>query len=947
MQVNPISQLYSDFVAILNGVVVKFKSEADKYETLDSKKASDGYITAYLKEDKFETYYRYERSVIAEVLTLTEDRDIDTFYYNRNLIPIEYRELMLIKQRQYILDNYVEENNYYRMLQGLPDIAENELNYFYLEEDIANKYLLPTDIPLHEFDNTQIDVLSSIGYLDTLIENNPTKKYLKYLGNNSIDIVTARRAKNFALIRVPQDITESLLNLFRLLYDQCREYFMVCIYITEYRNTIDYYDNFIALCIMVMTWQQVMARTIKKTIERDFFDPYCCKLLFSVYNVPFYSEMDSTTRGQLVQNLNLLVKNKGTNKVIYDIASILGYDRLEIFKYYIVKNQKFDANGLPIKATTIDPETGETVPDYKAMFDVYFQKVSVEDTDGYDAVVNAADKQTYMEVTEDDPYWIDDTALQKELYESEYNFVESKYMGIGISYRMTKLIFENIYLLKLLLEKKDQIPYIQVNIPKLSKYDSISLFDAIVVLCAMVCKQNRLKGEILTSPSKILHVLGFTFNEDWEIIHADVVETQKCKADILGINTSKSSLEYKEMIEADPYLDNELCNFFMDSALYTAESINKLYNSYVGLYDALVAKMSTTNDINVYHAYRKLYQTLFFTKENSTMFNIGTDESPVYANTYMEYIEHTLPDIYEFINNTGPDDMYSNVNYLVSRILRVIPDLRYLGFFDGHSNTMERMLLELIRFFKSYTTDLISMNIIYIFDMKPETLLRLIEHISIHNNIIPRDYWNISYSDHLSFTSTVRYQSNLDLLDKAFYIHKGMNMFDTCKFMDALKLHTSITPKDITGYYDVITGIFEELSMKDESFKFDSTASVHSIATCSDVHGNDITFREYIGASIDIMLRCGLSFYESANIANHIFIKCGGRLNFHDTVSQFINRVKTKTSMEFHDKCNITHASIITHVIESLTDVVGTIYKSMTCEGSIGFKDKCFIYLSD
>ena len=185
----------------------------------------------------------------------------------------------------------------------------------------------------------------------------------------------------------------------------------------------------------------------------------------------------------------------------------------------------------------------------------------------------------------------------------------------------------------MLLEKKDQIPLIIIDIPKMSTYATISLFDAIVTLCAMVCKQNRLTGEILTDPSKILHVLGFTFNEDWQIIKADVVSTNASEREIMGINFNKKSSEFKEYIKNDKYLDNTLCEFFSDSASYTAESINALYKNYTKLYEVLVEKMASTTDINVYQSYRKLYQAVFFTKENSSMFNIGTDQSgePIYA----------------------------------------------------------------------------------------------------------------------------------------------------------------------------------------------------------------------------------------------------------------------------------------------------------------------------
>ena len=123
MQVNPITQLYNDFITILDKSVIKYKNEAEKFETVETKKSADGYIMAYLQEDKFETYYRYEREVIANVMTLTDERDIDFYYYDRDKIPFQYRDEMVRQQRKYVLESYTEANNYYRCLNGLPDMV--------------------------------------------------------------------------------------------------------------------------------------------------------------------------------------------------------------------------------------------------------------------------------------------------------------------------------------------------------------------------------------------------------------------------------------------------------------------------------------------------------------------------------------------------------------------------------------------------------------------------------------------------------------------------------------------------------------------------------------------------------------------------------------------------------------------------------------------------------
>ena len=322
-EVNLLTQLYNDFIIVLEQAVIKYNILAEKYETLETKRDADAYINASLMKDKFNTYLRYDKDIIADILGLdmTYQYDIVEEYYNDNsLIPYKLRDEFLKRQRKKIIDSYIEKNNYYRMLNGQPDFEDTISNFVFVEREVADKYGINSDTPVHLLSEVKISLLQTLGYIDQLIEKYPDKKYLRFLGNRKIDIVTARTAKNFAVLRIPYDVSATMWDRFALTYEQCREYSMTCIYITEYRNTIDYYDNFIALCIMVMTIQQVIARVIKDTIERNFFDDYCVRTLFSVYGVPYYTYMDSGIKRQIVQDLNILVLNKGTYKVLLQVA---------------------------------------------------------------------------------------------------------------------------------------------------------------------------------------------------------------------------------------------------------------------------------------------------------------------------------------------------------------------------------------------------------------------------------------------------------------------------------------------------------------------------------------------------------------------------------------------------------------------------------------------------
>lgn len=909
MEMNPLKQIYTDFVKILEQSVIKYKYEGEKYETLEMKKAADLYIKAVLQQDSFATYFHYDRKVISTVMGLTDENDISYYQDNRDEIPFKYRTNMLLFQRKYIVDNYEEKNNYYRMLNGKPDIEDNEK--IFVDTYYTDNYNIPNNVPIYELTDSNILTLESLGYIDNLIKQYPDKKYLKFLGNKRIDIVTARTANNFAVIRIPYSLTETMWDYFSLIYEQCREYFMTCIYIGAYRDTIDYYDNFIALCIMVMTITQIVSRVIKSTIERNFFDEYCVRLLFSVYGVPYFEYMDTNTRRQIVQNLNILVLNKGTNKVLYDIASILGYDRIKIYKYYLMKSQKWDINNMPVVVYKTDPTTGEQVYDYEKMFDIYFQKVEIKDMDTYKSLLVNINKMSYEQITQDDPFWVDDDALMKEMYESEYNFVETKYLGVSISYRLTRILFENAYLLRMLLDKKDEIPGIRLDLPKISDFNSISLFDSVVLLCALVCKQNHLSGNILTRPSQILHVIGFNFNEDFEAIRQEIL--------------------------LNPYLEDRLANFLKDSHTYTAERVNELYKDMVNLFDELVEIMSTTNNIEVYDACNKLYKTLFFTDENQTIFNIGTNEKPQYATTFLEYLQYKQPMLYQFINDVDIERTHQYINHICNKIMNIIPDLKYLGIFSERSETTETMLVELIKFFKSYTTDMIGLNILYIFDVKPELLLRLIDHITIHKTIQPEDDLHLPYADNLTFTSRVQYESYLKWLDKIHYIHNNLWIFDTLKFMDIFSKFTvnlllGDKEQNDLRFFDLIQYMNTDLYIQDCVYM----KELIQIYTKFNIN-DKFSFDDFMTMIVNISFYSNIELYDIIEIMSS-FGLIDKSFNLNDNINYHITLMEP-TKLLFSNKIHYIHKNGQVVDDYSMTDIIQLLSRFNIHDTSILSKD--------
>ena len=334
---NPMASTYDSVIKILKSITIKYSYLAEAGETDEATMSANEYIDAVERRTDFDTYSDYTYDDMVRVGITDYDILSEAMAGNYTVIPNEYREPLYEIRIQKIIDNYVEKNNYYRMLNGYPDLEEDSIHYFYITDSMAENYGINKHIPIHQIQDYYnkieegsgdyyISLIEGSGYIDKLYEANPDKEYLRFIGAARIPIITARKAKNFQILIV-RDITikQVLYNEFTEIYEQCREYFVNVVYNRNFRSFFDNYDKFIALCIMVMAIQQLIVKQMTLGIHREFFDIYALKMLYETYGIPYNLNLDEDSQQQIVRNLNLFIRDKATNKVIYNIAEALGF----------------------------------------------------------------------------------------------------------------------------------------------------------------------------------------------------------------------------------------------------------------------------------------------------------------------------------------------------------------------------------------------------------------------------------------------------------------------------------------------------------------------------------------------------------------------------------------------------------------------------------------------
>jgi hypothetical protein len=785
-----LDNIFKDIRTLVNSAVIKYEKEARSYETLESTKTADKYILAVTSQDSFSSYTNFNLDILISIGI--DEVTAQKYYQDKNLIPLDKRDLIVSKQRQRVISTYIEKNNYYRMLNGLPDYNELQSSFIYIDRDTCNLFNIDPNTPIHLLSNEKITLLTNKGKINELQQLYPTKKYLYYLGSNKISILTARTSKNFAILRMSKEIAEGFYEEFNNIYNQCREYFMSVIYIKEFSKKYDLYDNFIALMIMVMTIQRIIVNTFKYGIKRDFYDLASIKMMFDSYNVPFLEKLPLEYQRMILRNLNNLLRYKSTDKVIYDICSLLNFERIKVYKYYLIKQHKLDINEKPLFLyKEVTDELGNTtlVEDKEKMYEFYFQAVELRERNIALSLSDSSSKIDYNEVTTNDPYWWEDEDLKNLLYDSEFNYVESKYLKMNIMYKMTEMLFEIIYIFRLLLDKKLEIQSIEISIPDYFYNKKINLFNFTVLLCALLSKKNYMTGNILATPSKILSVMGFNFKTDFEAIR----EYVKNNSDLL---------------------DQSILSYIENTTIQKPEDVNNLYVNFKGLYDFLVNKMSYSNNIKEYNAYKKLFTAISVTEETTDLFKKSNGEV---ATTFLEYLQDKDSDLYYFVNNTDPVDISNILDYLLSVLNENIKSLKYLYALNDSNNILLEAVVKLVTFFKSYTVDLTSMNVLYLMDSRYYNMIKLIGDIKMVNKTIQyNDSANFSYNDLIKIKSNIKIEELLNIGNSKILISKINMKKDNAIFNDKVKSQKELIVNDnINLKYNDILKLSTNMTQKD------------------------------------------------------------------------------------------------------------------------------------
>lgn len=329
------------------GSIIKSSEKADTAETENSIIQSDLYIASIENRGVFDLFTYTEKILSKSSLPKANMSD---YLRDKYLIPEAYRDEVTALAMASTIENYNEENEYYRLVCGLPPNGEYGIpvkNYEYLIPD-GNAV---TVTYVHELGADGARMLDLYGILDIIKADYPDAEYLNYM-TAGISIYTARKAMDYQIIYMPTTSIVEIDDKFKSKYETNRSYVIRAVYSEAFKVKSDYYDSFIGLLIMLMTMVDMLTEVQEHIVKKDILDSRCIEYIFSMYGMPYYHSIPLKYQTNMCKNINDLIKYKSCKQGMLNLISLFGIDDIEVFKYFILRDRNTDKWGEFIYNTT-------------------------------------------------------------------------------------------------------------------------------------------------------------------------------------------------------------------------------------------------------------------------------------------------------------------------------------------------------------------------------------------------------------------------------------------------------------------------------------------------------------------------------------------------------------------------------------------------------------------
>lgn len=681
-----------------NDIVWKNSSLAKKYETNTDPYLSELFVTANRGLLSFDIIKAFPR-VILRSIGLPETQ-INECASDKNKIPTNLRSFAVSEYQSALtsinpdtgrlgyetadgwVSLYEEQNDYYRMLNGLPSISATKYIY-----NTNQKY--PTDIPVHELSLVERLEMEEDGTLAKLIEANPSAEYLKYCGSKMISIYKARVANRFEILHRNNIDSSTLENDFDSVYESCANLVNSVYYSEAFKKTNVLYENFLAMSILFMTIQTMQYHYLSVDVIRDFYDTDSLKYVYDSYSVPFYNEIPLEYHRKIVKNINQLIGYKGSSQVFFDLFDIFNTD-MNIYTYYLTKVHRFNDDGTPEFTIETDEDDNELYdkngnPVLAASnYNIAFSKGEIY-ADPALSVADSANKSEYEDIISQDSYWVEDANVKQILDDTSFNFNETKYVGVQTVFDLLKITYENAYVFKMIMDNKTITDRLILQWPDLEI--EASFYEVFIYLAAIVCAYHGYEGNISDSLPYTAAVLGYDFQNSTSIL--------------------------KNYVETNSYLkrNTDLREKIRSMVITNVNSVSSTFSNLQEIESMLIDGYINATSKEEFEAYRDLYNSLMTSKIIDEVYTL---KDGTLAENFSELLRSQSPDLYTRYLGVVSGDIESELTVIIDKLEDNLISLKYAPHSLGiESSSLIENLFRILKFFKSAKAEIVGYNVIY------------------------------------------------------------------------------------------------------------------------------------------------------------------------------------------------------------------------------------------
>lgn len=536
--------------SIFSKTTIKRGYLADSFDTAAMRTNYSKYKNAMSESDKVE-YHKLLLTDFANtdlaLSTMVEAR-IECLKESSKVYDyIDEEQVAVILQniRTRITSQYVEKNPYYRIVCGLPDLQD--VTPIYVDSKYSN--ICDTTKAIHTMTDSELSALYINGVLTELAEKYPLLMYIPYL-HRRVDIITARDASDFDIIKQGTVEEEShITDLFFNTYNKNKNIFLHRHANTFYQRTTEYYESLMSMMLVWATRIDVI-REIHANIDIDYYDDYDLATIFQDYSLKIDEGISKDIRADIAKNINLLVRNRGTNAVLENLADI--FNIKNIYNYII---QKLYVNGEPtLRCHAVPVSDMQNMSKYLTREYGYITYGKLVENDKTWADKPISTKTTAeINVAEADEY----ISTYEKLLNTDFSYIHSKYVSVDNIINMSQMSLDFSLFFNYMLATTN-VHQVTVN-HRLSNA-VMTLPQVYAYLCSLLSTKYKFKDNIVANGSELQYVLGLhddyldTDTEyhkyDTIMLHIPIYEDQEI--------TVYEDKEFEELIDVPTYIDEEV-----------------------------------------------------------------------------------------------------------------------------------------------------------------------------------------------------------------------------------------------------------------------------------------------------------------------------------------------------------------------------------------------------